>query len=149
MGHCSQGKNKKKLGPLMLKWLKPHWLLATIFGRNKCLRVIYSQSRGIRRLPAEVIERAEAKAKEKGKRAISLGLIFRYMPVMKFAKNRSLRKMWLASGQEPHKKWTDNTELIKTIVSLRQKRARFRLCHPCRFYPWQRMAKSTQTVWIF
>ncbi len=101
-------------------------------------------------LPAEVIQCAQTKAKEKGKKGYLLGLDFPcYMPVMKFAKNRSLRKeMWLAYGaRAAQKNEQDNTGLIKTIVGLRQKRAEILgYATHADFVLEQRMAKSTQTV---
>ena len=104
-------------------------------------------------LPADVIERAQSKAQEKGKEGYLLGLDFPcYMPVMKFAKNRSLRKeMWLAYGARgAQKNKFDNSALIKQIIELRHKRAKILgYEHHAAFVLEERMAQSCQNVTTF
>ncbi len=101
-------------------------------------------------LPQSFLDRAKERAREKDLEGYLIGLEYpSYMPVMKFAKNRDLRqKLWLAYGARAAKdNEQDNKDIIREIVSLRQRRAEI-LGYPnhAAFVLEERMAKSPEAV---
>ena len=101
-------------------------------------------------LPLSFLDRAKEKARAKELEGYLIGLEYpSYMPVMKFAKNRDLRqKLWLAYGARGAKdNEQDNKDIIREIVSLRQRRAEI-LGYPnhAAFVLEERMAKSPEAV---
>ncbi len=77
-------------------------------------------------LPASVVEAAAALANSKGKKGWLFTLHFpSYMPFIKYADNRSLRKqMFMAYAKRGNRgNKHDNKEIIKKIVTLRLKKA--------------------------
>lgn len=101
-------------------------------------------------LPQSFLDRAKEKARAKELEGYLIGLEYpSYMPVMKFAKNRDLRqKLWLAYGARGAKdNEQDNKNIIREIVSLRQRRAEI-LGYPnhAAFVLEERMAKSPEAV---
>jgi len=104
-------------------------------------------------IPAAVKDSAKAVAQEKGKQGYILTLDFpTYIPVMKYAKNRVVRKkMFLGFGSKAFKdNEYNNEENVLKIVKLRLERAKLLGFNShADFVLQERMAKTTDTVTSF
>ena len=104
-------------------------------------------------LPAGVVEAAAALAKNEGKKGWVFSLHFpSYMPFMKYADNRELRKqMFMAYSKRGNQdNENDNKEIIKKMVSLRLRKANLLGYNTHADYVLEKsMATSTDTVTEF
>lgn len=104
-------------------------------------------------LPANEISAARNLAKAKNKKGYLITLDYpSYIPFMKYAKNRELRKkLSIAFGAKGFQdNQYNNEQLIKEIVQLRLKRAQLLgYKNHAHFVLEERMAKSTDTVYAF
>lgn len=99
------------------------------------------------------LEEAQETAKEKGKEGYVFTLHYpSYIPFMKFCENRELRKkLFLAFGRRGFQKNENNNQaIIKSIVSLRDKRAKLLgYSTHAHYILEERMAKSPEKVQEF
>lgn len=112
-----------------------------------------SQEEDLKGLPEDVKKAAASLAKAKGKEGWIFNLHFpSYLPFMKYADSRELRKeLALASGKKGFKgDKRDNTAIVLEIVKLRHKRAQL-LGYPtyAHFVLEERMAESPEKVKTF
>jgi peptidyl-dipeptidase Dcp len=117
---------------------------------TNAFELILEDRKDLAGLPDSAIEAAQFAAKEKGHiekwlfnlQAPSL------MPFLQYANSRELRKkMWLANSSKAFNDKFDNQQLIKSLTSLKFKRANLLgFANHAEFVLAERMAQNTQTV---
>ncbi len=104
-------------------------------------------------IPENILESAALRAQEKGKTGWIFGLDYpSYVPFLKYAKNRSLRKeLFMAYGSRGFQKNdNNNVGVIEDILSLRHRRAQLLgYANHAAFVLEERMAESSQNTFAF
>ena len=104
-------------------------------------------------IPENILESAALRAQEKGKTGWIFGLDYpSYVPFLRYAKNRSLRKeLFMAYGSRGFQKNdNNNVGVIEDILSLRHRRAQLLgYANHAAFVLEERMAESSQNTFAF
>ena len=104
-------------------------------------------------IPENILESAALRAQEKGKTGWIFGLDYpSYVPFLKYAKNRSLRKeLFMAYGSRGFQKNdNNNVGVIEDILSLRHRRAQLLgYANHAAFVLEERMAESSENTFAF
>jgi len=104
-------------------------------------------------IPENILESAALRAQEKGKTGWIFGLDYpSYVPFLKYAKNRSLRKeLFMAYGSRGFQKNdNNNVGVIEDILSLRHRRAQLLgYVNHAAFVLEERMAESSENTFAF
>lgn len=119
--------DQKKCGEIM----KELSLTTLDFGQ-RCLKatnafeMVTEDKKELAGLPEDIMQAAKERAKAKGKTGYMFDLSYpSYMPFMKFADNRELRrKMYMGYNTKAYGGEFDNQENVKKIVSLRMRMAK-------------------------
>lgn len=153
-GALLAGKDKEEYRKVTMELAK----LSLQFGENVLAEtngftLTITDEKDLSGLPAGVVEAAAALAKNEGKKGWVFSLHFpSYMPFMKYADNRELRKqMFMAYSKRGNQdNENDNKEIIKKMVSLRLRKANLLGYNTHADYVLEKsMATSTDTVTEF
>ncbi|MFJ1428661.1 M3 family metallopeptidase [Capnocytophaga canimorsus] len=132
--------------------------LSLLFGENvlaetQNYELLITSENDLKGLPQQVIEAAAQLAQERNKKGWIFTLDFpSYVPFLKYAENRDLRKtLFLAYGSKGfHNNKHNNQEIVLEIVKLREQRAKLLgYSNYAHFVLEERMAQSPEKVNVF